>query len=229
MTPIYKLQTWKRIIDEECSKPYMKSLFAFIKQERESGKIIYPPDKDIFNAFWATPLYATKVVILGQDVYHNPNQAHGLAFSVRNGVTLPPSLRNIFTELLDEGLIDAMPKCGDLTPWAQQGVLLLNTVLTVQHGIPMSHANMGWETLTDKVMETVNRCSAVVFMLWGRHARAYADRIDGRHLILESAHPSPMSARNGFFGCGHFQKANDWLLKMGRGIIDWHINKPTPE
>ena len=212
---------WDEILREEFSKDYYLSLREFLKAEY-SGQKIYPPMNDIFNALKYTSLKNTKVVILGQDPYHGEGQAHGLCFSVKAGVAPPPSLKNIFKELADEYGMPT-PKTGELTGWARQGVLLLNTTLTVREGLPQSHKGRGWEILTDRIISAVSEnAEPCVFILWGGNARAKKSLIDkSRHLVLECAHPSPLSAYNGFFGCGHFKAANDFLERSGRGVVDW--------
>ena len=212
---------WDEILKEEFSKDYYLSLREFLKAEYFSKKI-YPNMNDIFNALKYTSLKDTRVVILGQDPYHGEGQAHGLCFSVKQGVAPPPSLKNIFKELADEYGMPT-PKTGELTGWARQGVLLLNTTLTVREGMPQSHKGRGWEILTDKIISAVSESSEpCVFILWGGNARAKKSLIDkSRHLVLECAHPSPLSAYNGFFGCGHFKAANDFLERSGRGAVDW--------
>ena len=189
-----------------------------------SSHIVYPDMYDLYNCFRYTPLENVKAVILGQDPYHEPNQAHGLCFSVKKGVTLPPSLKNIFKEIeSDLGIKE--PDCGDLTAWAKQGVLLLNTTLTVREHLANSHSKCGWAWFTDSVIKIVSdRCQNVVFILWGGNARSKAPLIDkNRHFVLESAHPSPLSAYNGFFGSKCFSKANAYLLEHGKGEIDWQL------
>lgn len=212
---------WDELLKEEFEKEYYKELREFLKSEYFSRKI-YPPMNDIFNALRYTPFASTRVVLLGQDPYHGAGQAHGLCFSVKEGVPLPPSLKNIFSELKAEYGIEA-PKSGELTGWARQGVLLLNTTLTVREGAPASHKGHGWEILTDKIIALLNdKEEPTVFMLWGANARSKKALITNeRHLILECAHPSPLSAYNGFFGCGHFRRANDFLRERGSATIDW--------
>ncbi len=202
---------------------YLK-IREFLKKEY-STHVVYPDMYDLYNCFRFTPLDNVKVVILGQDPYHEPGQAHGLCFSVKPGVPLPPSLKNIYSEIYSD-LHIAEPDCGDLTKWAKEGVLLLNTTLTVREHAANSHANCGWAWFTDGVIRIVSeRCENVVFILWGRNARNKAALIDRKkHLILESAHPSPLSAHNGFFGSKPFSKANDYLKAHGRGGIDWNLN-----
>ena len=215
---------WKEALFEEFQQPYFEKIVGFIKAEKAAGKVIYPPGPLIFNAFNCTPLNSVKVVILGQDPYHGPNQAHGLAFSVQHGVPTPPSLQNIFKEIqADLGI--APPKHGNLEHWAQQGVLLLNATLTVEAGSANSHAGIGWHRFTDAVIHTVSeQCNAVVFLLWGRFAQGKTSLVNSeKHLILKAAHPSPLSAYNGFFGCRHFSKANQWLQQKGLTPIDWSL------
>ncbi len=212
---------WKRQLQSEFDKPYFSDLAAFVRSEY-SNRIIYPPAGRIFNAFDLCPFERVKVVILGQDPYHEPGQAHGLCFSVQPGVPFPPSLRNIFKEI-SQDLGTPCPQSGDLTRWASQGVLLLNAVLTVRAGQAASHQGRGWETFTDAVIRCVSQnCDHVVFILWGGYARKKIPLIDSsRHLILESAHPSPLSAYNGFFGNRHFSKANEWLQSKGLTPVEW--------
>ena len=213
---------WDELLKEEFEKDYYLNLRAFLKREYFSEKRIYPPMNDIFNALKYTSHSGTRVVILGQDPYHGPSQAHGLCFSVKRGVIPPPSLKNIFKELNSE-LGISEPECGELIGWAKQGVLLLNTTLTVREGAPQSHKGQGWEILTDKIINLVNEKSTpTVFMLWGGNARAKKSLINNKnHLILECAHPSPLSAYNGFFGCNHFRLANEFLKSRGLNEIDW--------
>lgn len=213
--------TWAEALAAEFGAPYMSELRAFLVEERAVATIL-PPMAQIFSAFDRTPLPAVKVVILGQDPYMRPGQAHGLSFSVPRGVRVPPSLQNIYKELgSDVGL--PRPEHGDLTRWADQGVLLLNALLTVREGAPLSHAGHGWERFTDAVIATLDaRCEGLVFLLWGRPAQQKAAHIDPRrHLVLKAAHPSPMAADRGFFGCRHFSKANAWLEARGVAPIDW--------
>lgn len=214
---------WDEVLTGEFDKPYYRELRNFLKAEY-SGFTIYPDMYDIFNALSLTAYKDVKVLILGQDPYHEPNQAHGLAFSVKEGVDIPPSLRNIYKELsTDLGL--TIPNSGDLTKWAQQGVLLLNTSLTVRRGQANSHRGKGWEIFTDRVIELLNeREKPIVFMLWGANAKSKIPLIDAsRHLILSAPHPSPLSAYSGFFGCRHFSKCNFFLEKVGEEPIDWQI------
>lgn len=212
---------WDGLLSEEFEKDYYLKLREFLKDEYKTRRI-YPSMYDIFNALKTTSYKDTRVVILGQDPYHGAGQAHGLCFSVKRGVTPPPSLKNIFKELETEFGI-AEPECGELVGWARQGVLLLNTTLTVREGAPQSHKGRGWEILTDRIISLINEKSEpVVFMLWGGNARAKKALITNpAHLILECAHPSPLSAYAGFFGCGHFVKANDFLTQNRLLPIDW--------
>lgn len=217
-------ESWKAALANEFKKPYFKQITEHIKTEKEQGKIIYPPGSLIFHAFDATPITNVKVVILGQDPYHGPKQAHGLSFSVQKGVPPPPSLINIFKELhQDTGM--AVPAHGNLEHWAQQGVLLLNASLTVRAGEPMSHAKLGWHHFTDAAIVKVSEEKEhLVFMLWGKFAQEKKALIDEKkHLVLTSAHPSPLSANNGFFGNRHFSKANAYLMKCGIDPIDWSL------
>ena len=217
---------WDNVLKDEFQKEYYLSLREFLKKEYFT-KTVYPPMDDIFNALKYTSYSNTRVVILGQDPYHGYGQAHGLCFSVKEGTPPPPSLKNIFKELNNELGIKE-PATGELVGWARQGVLLLNTTLTVRESSPQSHKGQGWEILTDKIIELIHKKDTpVVFMLWGANARAKKCIITNRnHLILECAHPSPLSAFNGFFGCGHFIKANDFLASRGQAIINWEqINK----
>ena len=215
---------WLEPLKPEFSKLYYRKLYQTVNEEYRTHQI-FPPADDIFNAFALTPLHEVKVVILGQDPYHGPGQAHGLSFSVQKGVDIPPSLRNIYKEMHDDiGFV--IPSHGCLTEWAQQGVLLLNTVLTVRAGQANSHKGMGWEQFTDTVIEKLNqRSSPMVFMLWGANARAKKPLITNpAHLVLTAAHPSPLSAYNGFFGCRHFSQATHFLNQQGMNI-DWQITE----
>ena len=219
-------QDWKLILEKEFSRPYFSSIQEFLAEERANHSV-FPPEKETFAAFEATSLQATKVVILGQDPYHGDHQAHGLAFSVRQGVELPPSLRNIIKELHDD-LGAPLPIHGDLTSWAHQGVLLLNTTLTVRAGEAGSHRGRGWETLTDVVIREINKKEhRVVFILWGAHARQKKAIITNpRHTVIEGVHPSPLSAYRGFFGSKPFSQANAALLEDGQVPIDWTLPHP---
>ncbi|BFN27433.1 uracil-DNA glycosylase [Pseudomonas sp. SCT] len=215
---------WKDALRDEFDKPYMRELGAFLRNEKAAGKTIYPPGPMIFNALNSTPLEQVKIVILGQDPYHGPGQAHGLCFSVQPGVTPPPSLQNIFKELKRDLNLD-IPRHGYLQFWAEQGVLMLNTSLTVEQGIAGSHAKAGWQRFTDRIIEVVGeRRPHLVFMLWGAHAQSKAKLIDAtRHLMLKSVHPSPLSAYRGFIGNGHFSRANQFLIQQGIQPIDWRL------
>lgn len=216
-------ESWKPVVGAELEKPYFEKLRTFVEAER-AAHTIYPPDEHVFAALEATPYENVKVFLLGQDPYHGPGQAHGLSFSVLPGVGKPPSLQNIFRELRDE-LDCKVPNNGYLMPWANQGVLLLNAVLTVRASEPNSHKGKGWEKFTDAVLKAVNeKEEQVVFVLWGGYARKKASLIDtSRHVIIESAHPSPLSAHNGFFGSRPFSKINEALRAGGQGEIDWQI------
>ena len=219
-----KIETsWKDVLQDEFQQPYFQSLVNFIKQEKSAGKTIYPPGSLIFNAFNKTPFDEVKVVILGQDPYHNPGEAMGLSFSVPKGVRTPPSLKNIYKELNND-LGVPVSNHGDLTAWAEQGVFLLNAMLTVERNKPRSHHKIGWQDFTDAVIRKLSeRRENLVFMLWGGFARKKKMLIDtNRHLVLESAHPSPL-AGNAFFGNHHFSKANEYLRENGRQPIDWSL------
>ncbi|MEH2922600.1 uracil-DNA glycosylase [Samsonia erythrinae] len=220
--------TWHDVLAQEKQQPYFINTLEFVAKERAAGKIIYPPQKDVFNAFRYTELHQVKVVILGQDPYHGPNQAHGLSFSVRPGVPAPPSLVNIYKELASDIPGFEIPPHGFLQSWAAQGVLLLNTVLTVEAGRAHSHANLGWETFTDRVIAALNeRRDGLVFLLWGSHAQKKGNIIDRqRHHVLKSPHPSPLSAHRGFLGCKHFSQANQLLEQQGLTPIDWTPRLP---
>ncbi|MEW7866672.1 uracil-DNA glycosylase [Aeromonas diversa] len=217
------MQSWSDVLGAEKQQDYFKQTMATVRAEREAGKIIYPPAADVFNAFKFTELAEVKVVILGQDPYHGPNQAHGLCFSVQHGVRIPPSLVNIYKEMERDLPGFVAPAHGYLESWARQGVLLLNTVLTVQAGMAHSHAHLGWETFTDRVIEVINASrEGVVFLLWGAHAQKKGRIIDReRHHVLTAPHPSPLSAHRGFIGCGHFSEANRRLQSAGLVPIDW--------
>ena len=214
-------ETWKKQLGAEFDKPYFASLVAFVKSEYKNSTI-YPPGKLIFNAFNLCPFDKVKVVILGQDPYHESGQAHGLCFSVMDNVPFPPSLQNIFTEIAND-LHKPVPASGNLTRWAEQGALLLNATLTVRAHLAGSHQNKGWETFTDDVIKLLSdRKEHLVFILWGGYAKRKAALIDSsRHLVLTSAHPSPLSAYRGFFGNGHFSKTNEYLATHGMTPIDW--------
>jgi len=214
--------SWKHRLADEFSQPYMVALREFLLQRKRAGAVIYPPGNLIFKALDSTPFERVKVVILGQDPYHGPGQAHGLCFSVREGVEWPPSLRNIYREIADD-LGCQPPSSGNLQHWADQGVLLLNAVLTVERGQAASHQGKGWERFTDRVVDELNSGrDGLVFLLWGSYAMKKGAVIDRqRHLVLTAPHPSPLSAHRGFFGCRHFSKANAWLEKRGERPIDW--------
>lgn len=216
--------SWKQELTDEFSQPYFKEIVQSLKTEKAAGKTIYPPGPLIFNAFDSTPFNKVKVVLLGQDPYHGPGQAHGLSFSVPRGVPPPPSLVNIFKEL-HEDLGLPIPRHGNLQHWADQGVLLLNASLTVEAHAAMSHSKIGWHHFTDAVIRHVSDDKEhVVFILWGRFAQGKESLIDkNKHFIIKSAHPSPLSAHNGFFGSRPFSKANEWLEKHGIGPIDWSL------
>lgn len=215
--------TWSDILAEEKQKDYFKRILTFLSREISKGKVIFPAKADIFNAFKYTDLNNLKVVILGQDPYHNYNQAHGLAFSVQKGVAIPPSLQNIYRELARSIPDFKIPNHGCLINWARQGVFLLNTTLTVEAHKANSHKDIGWETFTDAVISKISDYkSNVVFMLWGAHARKKKCLVDSsKHLILETTHPSPLSAHRGFLGCNHFVECNNYLLKYYNSKVDW--------
>jgi uracil-DNA glycosylase len=217
---------WQHVLHEEFEKDYMKALREFLKQEKESGQVVFPKSADVFNAFHHTPFENVKVVLLGQDPYHGQGQAHGLSFSVQKGVTVPPSLKNIYKELETDIPGFKQPAHGNLIQWADQGVLLLNATLTVRAQQPGSHQGKGWEHFTNHVISELSaRKTGLVFLLWGKFAQNKADLIDGsRHNILKAAHPSPFSAYNGFFGCKHFSKTNELLSAQGIEPINWQIS-----
>ncbi|MAX67965.1 MAG: uracil-DNA glycosylase [Halobacteriovoraceae bacterium] len=225
MNDIFKInKSWQVELQDEFTKDYFLGLKSFLSQEIKAEKIIYPEVDQIFTAFDLTPFNKTKVIIIGQDPYHGPNQAHGLSFSVKSGERIPPSLKNIYNEIkLDLG--HEVPEHGELTAWAKQGVLLLNTVLTVEKGKPASHRKKGWEIFTDKVIQTLSQKKEnLVFILWGSPAQKKENLIDQKkHLILKSVHPSPLSAHRGFFNNHHFSKANEFLLSKGLSPINWDI------
>ncbi|MFN7313515.1 MAG: uracil-DNA glycosylase [Bacteroidota bacterium] len=215
---------WKSLLQKEFDKPYFEALVRFIKQEKENGKIIFPPGPQLFAAFDHTPFDKVKVVIIGQDPYHGTGQAHGLCFSVNKGVSVPPSLQNIYKEIqADLGSTYQIPPHGDLTHWANQGVLLLNATLTVEKDKAGSHQGKGWEQFTDEVIKQLNEHKEhLVFMLWGKFAQGKAAIINPeKHLVLKAAHPSPFSAYQGFFGCGHFSAANAYLKAHQHTQINW--------
>lgn len=216
-------KSWGEALSAEWDKEYFHELARKLHEEKDRGIVIYPPGSKIFRAFDLCPLDTVKVVILGQDPYHGAGQAMGLSFSVPEGIAAPPSLKNIFKEI-ESDLGIRMSGSPDLEPWARQGVLLLNSVLTVRAGVAASHAGLGWQNFTDAVIKLISeRCEGVVFMLWGNYARSKAGLIDsGRHLVLQAAHPSPL-ARGAFFGCRHFSQANAYLVKTGRSPINWQL------
>lgn len=220
-----KIETsWQKALKAEFGKPYFEQIVKHLKTEKSQGKTIYPKGQHIFNAFEKTPIEKVKVVIIGQDPYHGPGQAHGLSFSVPDGIPQPPSLVNIFKELCEDVGMQ-MPAHGNLENWAEQGVMLLNASLTVRAGEPMSHSKIGWSNFTDMVIRTISdQRKNIVFILWGKFAQEKQSLIDSsKHLILKSAHPSPLSAHNGFFGCRHFSQTNQYLVRHGIEPIDWKI------
>ncbi|MCR4564618.1 MAG: uracil-DNA glycosylase [Bacteroidales bacterium] len=216
-------ESWKEVLSDEFEKPYFQEMAAFLHRRKEQGAVIYPRGKDIFKAFELTPFYRVKVVILGQDPYHNPGQAMGLSFSVPDEVPAPPSLKNIFKEI-ESDLGVRLSGRPNLEKWALQGVLMLNATLTVEAGQANSHSRIGWQTFTDKVIEKLSQeREGIVFLLWGRFAREKKALIDGtKHLVLEAAHPSPL-AGGAFFGCRHFSQTNQWLASRGQEPIDWTL------
>ncbi|MEJ2882007.1 uracil-DNA glycosylase [Pedobacter sp. GR22-6] len=218
-------ESWLKAIDGEFEKDYMKNLKAFLLEEKQRGATIYPKGTDIFNALAHTPFDKVEVVILGQDPYHGTGQAHGLSFSVQKGMTIPPSLKNIYKELEADIPGFKTPGHGNLTKWADEGVLLLNATLTVRAHEAGSHQGKGWEIFTDKLISTLSeQRKGIVFLLWGRYAQNKSALIDeSKHTVLKAAHPSPFSAYNGFFGCKHFSQANAILIKEGKKPIDWQI------
>ena len=219
-----KIETsWKEVLKDEFEKDYFSNLVSFLHQERAQGAVIYPPGALIFNAFALTPFDKVKVVIIGQDPYHNPGQAEGLSFSVPSGVRIPPSLKNIYKEI-ESDLGVKVNKDGSLRSWAEQGVFLLNAVLTVRANQPTSHSKIGWQQFTDSVIKAISdKKEGIIFLLWGNYAKGKKTLIDSsKHYILEAAHPSPL-AGGAFFGCKHFSKTNDILLQNGKKAIDWSI------
>ncbi len=216
---------WLKSLADDFELPHMQALQAFLTRQRQQGRVIYPPPEDIFNAFGAAPLADVKVVILGQDPYHGPEQAHGLCFSVREGIKPPPSLVNIFKEIQRDLAIE-LPAHGCLQSWAEQGVLLLNATLTVEQAQAGSHQGQGWEQFTDRVVQLLNeQRQGLVFLLWGAHAQKKGRWLDRtKHLVLNAPHPSPLSAHRGFFGQDHFSKANDYLQQQGLTPIDWRLD-----
>ncbi len=218
-------ESWKKELQAEFEKEYFKNLVNTLKEEKKLGKEIYPSGDEIFNAFELTPFKDVKVVILGQDPYHGPGQAHGLCFSVNKGVIIPPSLKNIYKELVTD-VNFVKPNHGDLTSWATKGVFMLNASLTVERASPMSHSKIGWAQFTDAVIKILSeRKEHIVFLLWGKFAQEKGKLVDvNKHTVLTAAHPSPFSAYNGFFGCKHFSKTNESLRTFGFSAIDWQIN-----
>ena len=216
-------KSWADALKDEFEKEYFQKITSHLKHEIASGIVVYPKGGNIFKAFDSTPLNSVKVVILGQDPYHGKGQAHGLSFSVQEGVHQPPSLQNIFKELRDDLRIP-LPNTGNLELWAQRGVFLLNSVLTVRAGLPASHSKIGWSLFTDRVISILSeKREGVVFMLWGNYARSKRELIDhNKHLVLEAAHPSPL-ARGAFFGCRHFSKANEYLIAKGKDPVNWSL------
>lgn len=214
--------SWLDVIGDQFDAPYMQKLKSFLADEKAAGHSVYPPGRFIFNALNTTPFDKVKVVIIGQDPYHGPRQAHGLCFSVQDGVAIPPSLLNIYKEVAGEYDVP-QPRSGDLTHWAEQGVLLLNATLTVRQAQAGSHQNKGWEEFTDAVIRAVNdQHEHIVFLLWGAYAQKKGAFIDRqRHLVLQAPHPSPLSAHRGFLGCGHFKAVNEYLEKNGKSPIAW--------
>jgi uracil-DNA glycosylase len=217
-------ESWKQVLKNEFTKPYFLEAVTFLRTERALNKTIYPPGQLIFNAFNTTPFSNVKVVLLGQDPYHGPGQAHGLSFSVQPGIKPPPSLVNIFKELQSDIGVP-IPNHGNLTHWAEQGVLLLNAALTVRAAEPMSHSKIGWTNFTDSVISIISAAKEnIVFLLWGKYAQEKQMLIDEtKHLVLKAAHPSPFSANNGFFGCRHFSKTNEYLTRNNIDPIDWKL------
>lgn len=223
-------ENWMQILQVEFRKPYFASLKKFLQAEKAAGKKIYPPEEDIYSWTRLCSPDAVKVVILGQDPYHGPNQAHGLCFSVKPGIPAPPSLKNIYKELSQEyGSGFSIPKHGNLVGWARQGVLLLNTVLTVRASEAFSHKDKGWERFTDSVIDYLNReRKNIVFILWGSAAQKKGSKIDQKkHMVIKGVHPSPLSAMRGFFGCGHFEQANTYLQSHDKPVIDWNDLKES--
>jgi len=216
--------SWLAQLAGEFEQPYMRQLKKFLAEQKRAGKVVYPPGDQYFNAFYYAPFDHVKVVILGQDPYHGPGQAHGLCFSVPEGVAVPPSLVNIYKEL-NKDLGMPIPRHGNLEKWAKQGVLLLNAVLTVEAGRANAHQGQGWELFTDCVIQRVNeKCSGIVFLLWGSYAQKKGALIDRtKHLVLQAPHPSPLSAHRGFIGCGHFSATNAYLQKQGKKPIEWTL------
>jgi uracil-DNA glycosylase len=224
MNDLLKDKTWKRLLADQWDRPYMKELQSFLVREKTLGKVLYPQEQDLFSSLNLTPFDRVKVVIIGQDPYHGPNQAHGLSFSVQDGVKIPPSLKNIFKELEDDLKIHS-PTHGCLKSWASQGVLLLNNVLTVEAGVAAAHSGKGWEIFTDQIIKLLNEHKEnLVFILWGSPAQKKASKVDTqKHFIIQSPHPSPLSSYRGFFGSKPFSKTNDYLVSKGLAPISWEI------
>lgn len=216
---------WNSIIEHEKQQPYLKETLKYVQQRRDEGITVYPPQDEVFNAFNYTPFEDVRVVILGQDPYHGPDQAHGICFSVKPGIKPPRSLNNMYKELADDIEGFTIPQHGYLESWATQGVLMMNAVLTVEEGNANSHKKLGWETFTDMIIDKINQeKEGVIFLLWGGQAQKKGARIDtSRHHVLSCAHPSPLSARRGFFGCKHFSKTNELLQKQGLKPINWQV------
>lgn len=219
------MTTWSDLLAQEKQQQYFQDTLHYVEQRRNEGITVYPPKEDVFNAFRVPSFDNVKVVIIGQDPYHGPNQAHGLCFSVKTGVKVPPSLVNMYKELVTDIPGFITPDHGYLQSWAEQGVLLLNTVLTVEAGQAHSHKHLGWEQFTDKVIQVINdSCDGVIFLLWGSHAQKKGKNIDtNRHHVLTAPHPSPLSAHRGFFGCQHFSKTNQLLAQQGKSEINWQV------
>ncbi|MBQ4861145.1 uracil-DNA glycosylase [Pseudoalteromonas sp. MMG013] len=219
------MNCWQALLAHEQAQPYLQETLDYVAQRRAEGVIVYPQEQHVFEALNATALEQVKVVILGQDPYHGPDQAHGLCFSVLPGIKPPPSLANMYKELAQDINGFMIPQHGYLLPWAEQGVLLLNTVLTVEQGAAHSHKKLGWERFTDAVIAYLDEhTQGTIFLLWGAHAQKKGKKIDtDRHHVLHAPHPSPLSAHRGFFGCSHFSKTNQLLVKMGKKAIDWQI------
>ena len=217
--------SWNKFIAEQTAQRYLADSLSYIAEQRASGVTVYPADEDVFNAFTITPFEQVKVVIIGQDPYHGPNQAHGLCFSVLPDEKIPPSLVNIYKELEQDIAGFVKPDHGYLLSWAQQGVLLLNTVLTVEEGKAHSHKHLGWEVFTDRAIELLNQqAKNVIFLLWGSHAHKKGKNIDeNKHLVIKGPHPSPLSAYRGFFGCRHFSQTNQALISLGKTPINWQV------
>lgn len=219
------MSSWQTFIEQQKQQAYLQETLTYVAKQRAQGVCIYPPEDAVFNAFDSTPLNDVKVVIIGQDPYHGENQAHGLCFSVLPEVKIPPSLVNMYKELANDIDGFVIPNHGYLQKWAEQGVLLLNTVLTVEQGKAHSHKHLGWETFTDKAIELLNNeTEQLIFILWGSHAQKKGKNIDqNKHFVIKGPHPSPLSAYRGFFGCQHFSKTNQQLVKLGKTPINWQV------